>query len=72
MLDHMKESPYSEGRLEDWDIKSLRALEKRVQAEIEKRGLRQIAALEEEANEIRAALGLKQRKPLKAERPLKS
>jgi hypothetical protein len=71
MLDHQKTSPYSEGRLEDLDVKSLKQIQEKIKKELYRRGIEQIRLLEEEANEVREAIGLKRRLPLKVERPLK-
>ncbi|MDX5412795.1 MAG: hypothetical protein LPK02_07085 [Rhodobacterales bacterium] len=54
----MKESPYSEGRLQDWDLGSLRTLRERVDLEIQRRLTMELHGLEAREDELRAELGL--------------
>lgn len=54
----MKESPYSEGRLEDWDLGSLRRLGERVATEIQRRLTMELHGLEEREDALRKELGL--------------
>jgi hypothetical protein len=72
MKDDDHRDGYDRARLEEWDIQSLKALRTRVTKELDRRGRVDIQRLEAEANEIRAVIGLKQRPPLRNERPVKA